>query len=134
MVIMNAATSIITKQSPYIVRLSHTLPQDTMPMADWAIKNGIRKAFVLVSDYGPGKDAEAQFVKSFTAAGGEIVGSVRTPLANPEFAPFIQRAKDSNPQAIFVFLPPGSQTIAFIKGYEDASRRLLLVDLLDSSR
>jgi branched-chain amino acid transport system substrate-binding protein len=119
MVIMNAATSVITKQSPYIVRLSHTLPQDTMPMADWAIKNGIKRVFVLVSDYGPGKDAEAQFVKSFTAAGGEIVGSVRTPLQNPEFAPFIQRAKDSNPQALFVFLPPGSQTIAFIKGFDE---------------
>ena len=119
MVVMNAATSVITKQSPYVVRLSHTLPQDTMPMAQWALKNGIKRVFVLVSDYGPGKDAEAQFVKTFTAGGGEIVGSVRTPLANPEFAPFIQRAKDSNPQAIFVFLPPGSQTIAFIKGYEE---------------
>jgi len=119
MVVMNAATSVITKQSPYVVRLSHTLPQDTMPMAQWALKNGIKRAFTLVSDYGPGKDAEAQFVKTFTAGGGEIVGSVRTPLANPEFAPFIQRATDSNPQAIFVFLPPGSQTIAFIKGYEE---------------
>ena len=119
MVIMNAATSVITKGSPYIVRVSHTLPQDTMPMAQWALKNNIKRAFVLVSDYGPGKDAEAQFVKSFTAGGGEIVGSVRTPLQNPEFAPFIQRAKDANPQAIFVFLPPGSQTIAFIKGYEE---------------
>jgi branched-chain amino acid transport system substrate-binding protein len=119
MVIMNAATSIITKQSPYAVRFSHTLPQDTQPMATWALKNGIKRAFVLVSDYGPGKDAEAQFVKDFQAGGGEIVGTVRTPLQNPEFAPFIQRAKDANPQAIFVFLPPGSQTIAFIKGYEE---------------
>jgi branched-chain amino acid transport system substrate-binding protein len=119
MVIMNAATSIITKQSPYIVRLSHTLPQDTQPIAQWALKNGIKRAFVLVSDYGPGKDAEAEFVKDFQAGGGEIVGSVRTPLQNPEFAPFIQRAKDANPQAIFVFLPPGGQTIAFIKGYEE---------------
>jgi branched-chain amino acid transport system substrate-binding protein len=120
MVIMNAATSsIVSKGAPYVVRLSHTLPQDTMPMAQWALKNGIKRVFVLVSDYGPGKDAEAQFVKTFTAGGGEIVGSVRTPLANPEFAPFIQRAKDSNPQALFVFLPPGSQTIAFIKGYEE---------------
>jgi branched-chain amino acid transport system substrate-binding protein len=119
MVIMNAATSIITTRSPYIVRVSHTLPQVTMPMAQWALKNGIRKVFTLVSDYGPGKDAEAEFVKDFKAGGGEIVESVRTPLANPEFSPFIQRAKDAGPQAIFVFLPPGSQTIAFIKGYEE---------------
>jgi branched-chain amino acid transport system substrate-binding protein len=101
-----------------------------MPMAQWALKNNIKRAFVLVSDYGPGKDAEAQFVKSFTAGGGEIVGSVRTPLSNPEFAPFIQRAKDSNPQAIFVFLPPGSQTIAFIKGYEERGLKQAGVKLI----
>jgi len=119
MVIMNAATSIITTRSPYIVRLSHTLPQDTQPIAQWAAKNGIRRVFTLVSDYGPGVDAEAMFVKAFKAAGGEIVDSVRTPLANPDFAPFLQRIKDTRPEAIFVFLPPASQTIGFIKGYEE---------------
>ena len=119
MVIMNAATSIITTRSPYIVRVSHTLPQDTQPMAQWAAKNGIKRVFTLVSDFGPGQDAEVAFVKAFKAAGGEIVESVRTPLANPDFAPFIQRVKDSKPEAVFVFLPPGSQTIAFIKGYEE---------------
>jgi branched-chain amino acid transport system substrate-binding protein len=119
MVIMNAATSIITTRSPYIVRVSHTLPQDTQPIAQWAARNGIKRAFTLVSDFGPGVDAEGTFVKAFKAAGGEIVDSVRTPLANPDFAPFLQRVKDSRPEAVFVFLPPGSQTIAFIKGYEE---------------
>ena len=119
MVIMNAATSVITTRSPYIVRLSHTLPQDTQPMAQWAAKNGIKRVFTLVSDFGPGIDSETTFVKAFKSAGGEIVDSVRTPLANPDFAPFLQRIKDSKPEAIFVFLPPGSQTIAFIKGYEE---------------
>ena len=119
MVIMNAATSVITTRSPYIVRVSHTLPQDTQPIAQWAAKNGIKRAFTLVSDFGPGVDAEATFIKAFKAAGGEIVHSVRTPLANPDFAPFLQRVKDTRPEAVFVFLPPGSQTIAFIKGYEE---------------
>jgi branched-chain amino acid transport system substrate-binding protein len=119
MVIMNAATSVITTRSPYIVRLSHTLPQDTQPMAQWAAKNGIKRVFTLVSDFGPGIDAETTFVKSFKAAGGEIVDSVRSPLTNNDFAPFLQRIKDSKPEAIFVFLPPGSQTINFIKGYEE---------------
>jgi len=119
MVIMNAATSVITTRSPYIVRLSHTLPQDTQPIAQWAAKNGIKRAFTLVSDFGPGVDAETTFIKAFKAAGGEIVDSVRTPLANPDFAPFLQRVKDTRPEAVFVFLPPGSQTIAFIKGYEE---------------
>jgi branched-chain amino acid transport system substrate-binding protein len=119
MVIMNAATSVITTRSPYIVRLSHTLPQDTQPMAQWAAKNGIKRVFVLVSDFGPGVDAEGTFVKTFTAMGGEIVGTARVPLQNPEFAPFVQRARDANPQAIFVFLPPGGQTISFIRSYEE---------------
>jgi branched-chain amino acid transport system substrate-binding protein len=119
MVIMNAATSVITTRSPYIVRLSHTLPQDTQPIAQWAAKNGIKRVFTLVSDFGPGVDAETTFVKAFKAAGGEIVDSVRTPLQNPDFAPFLQRIKDTRPEAVFVFFPPGSQTIAFIKGYEE---------------
>src|SRR5215813_8316660 len=119
MVIMNAATSIITTRSPYVVRVSHTLPQDTQPIALWAAKNGVKRAYTLVSDFGPGIDAETQFVKDFKAAGGEIVDSVRTPLQNPDFAPFLQRIKDSKPDAVFVFLPPGNQTIAFIKGYEE---------------
>ncbi len=119
MVIMNAATSVITTRSPYIVRLSHTLPQDTQPIAQWAAKNGIKRVFTLVSDFGPGVDAEATFVKAFKADNGEIVDSVRTPLQNPDFAPFLQRIKDTRPEAVFVFLPPGSQTIAFIKGYEE---------------
>jgi len=113
------ATSVITTRSPYIVRVSHTLPQDTQPMAQWAAKNGIKRVFTLVSDFGPGIDAETTFVKAFKAAGGEIVDSVRSPLSNNDFAPFLQRIKDSRPEAIFVFLPPGSQTIAFIKGYEE---------------
>ena len=119
MVIMNAATSVITTRSPYIVRLSHTLPQDTQPIAQWGVRNGIKRAFVLVSDFGPGLDAEATFVKTFTAAGGEIAGTARVPLQNPEFAPFVQRARDANPEAIFVFLPPGGQTISFIRSYEE---------------
>ena len=119
MVIMNAATSVITTRSPYIVRLSHTLPQQTQPIAQWAAKNGIKRVFTIVSDYGPGTDAEAAFIKAFKAAGGEIVDSVRTPLQNPDFAPFLQRIKDAKPEAVFVFVPPGSQTIAFIKGYEE---------------
>src|SRR5450631_257053 len=119
MIIMNAATSIITSKSPYIVRVSMTLPQVTQPMAQWAAKNGIKKVYTVVSDYGPGLDAEAAFVKAFTAAGGEMVGSVHIPLKNPEFAPFIQRVKDAKPEAVFLFLPAGEQGIAFMKGYKE---------------
>ena len=119
MVIMNAATSIITTKSPYIARTSHTLPQDTAPIATWAAKNKIRKVYTLVADYGPGHDAEGQFKKTFTAAGGEIVGEVRVPVKNPDFAPYLQKIKDTRPEAVFLFLPPGAETVAFMKGFAD---------------
>src|SRR6266705_308608 len=119
MIIMNAATSIITTKSPYIVRVSMTLPQITQPMAQWAAKNGIKKVYTVVADYGPGLDAEKAFSAAFKAAGGEIVGSVHTPLQSPDFGPFIQRVKDAKPEAVFLFLPAGEQGIAFMKGYEE---------------
>ena len=119
MIIMNAATSIITTKSPYIARLSMTLPQITQPIAIWAAKNGIKKVYTVVADYGPGIDAEGAFIKAFKEGGGEIVGSVRTPLQNPEYAPFIQRVKDAKPDAVFLFLPAGEQGIAFMKGYKE---------------
>lgn len=118
-IIMNAATSVIVSKSPYMTRVSMTLPQVTMPIAHWAVKNNIKKVYSLVADYGPGLDAEATFKKNFTGAGGEIVGEVRTPLKNPDFGPFIQRIKDAKPQAVFIFLPAGEQGISFMKGYRE---------------
>lgn len=117
MIIMNAATSSITTKSEYILRVSHTLPQDTAPIANWAAKNKIKKVYTLVADFGPGHDAEEQFRKTFTAAGGEIVGELRTPVKNPDFAPFLQRVRDAKPEAVFLFLPPGEQTISFMKSF-----------------
>lgn len=119
MVVMNAATSSITTKSPYIVRTSMTLPQTTAPIATWAAGNGIKKVYTVVADFGPGHDAEKQFVKTFTAAGGEIIGQVRTPVANPDFAPFLQKIKDSKPDAVFLFVPAGEQGVAFLKGYKE---------------
>lgn len=117
MVVMNAAASVITTKSNYILRVSHTLPQITAPIADWAAKNKIKKVYTLVADFGPGHDAEMQFKKTFTAGGGQIVGEVRTPVKNPDFAPFLQKIKDAKPDAVFLFVPPGEQTVAFTKGF-----------------
>ena len=119
-IIMNAATSIITTKSPYFARLSHTLPQYSEPMAQWAYKNGIREVFTLVADYAPGHDAERAFQKAFTKLGGKVVGEVRVPLTNPEFGPYVQRAKDTKPQAVFVFLPAGNMMpVAFMKSFQE---------------
>lgn len=115
MVIMNAATSIITTKSDYSVRTSLTLPQVTETLGSWAHKTGVRKVYTLVSDYGPGHDAEGGFHRAFKAAGGEIIGSVRMPVANPDFSAFVQRAKDLNPESIFIFVPGGAQPAALGK-------------------
>jgi branched-chain amino acid transport system substrate-binding protein len=114
-VVMNAATSIITTKSPYITRSSVTLPQNCEVLGAWAFQNGARRVFMLVSDYAPGHDAESAFQRAYTGAGGEIIGSVRVPLANPDFSAFVQRAKDSGADTVFVFVPGGSQPVALAK-------------------
>jgi branched-chain amino acid transport system substrate-binding protein len=104
-VIMNAATAMIVERSPFFVRTSMTLPQVSAPMADWSLKNGIRKVVTLVSDYGPGLDAEKAFKARFEAGGGKILDSLHAPVANPDFSPFLQKAKDLKPDAVFLFVP-----------------------------
>jgi branched-chain amino acid transport system substrate-binding protein len=119
MIVMNAASSIVTTRSPYIARFSMALPQVSAPMATWAAKNGIKKVYTLVADYAPGLDSEKAFKDAFTAAGGTVVDSVRVPLRNPDFAPFVQRIKDAKPEAVFMFVPAGEQSIAFMKAFEE---------------
>jgi branched-chain amino acid transport system substrate-binding protein len=115
MVIMNAATSIIVDKSPYCTRTSFTLPMITTTLGTWAAKQGIKNDYTMTSDYGPGHDAEQGFINGFKAGGGEIVGSVRMAVANPDFSAYVQRAKDLNPKSIFVFIPGGAQPAAFGK-------------------
>jgi branched-chain amino acid transport system substrate-binding protein len=113
---MAAGTSIITEKSPYIVRTSFTLPQSTVVVANWALKNGIKKVVSVVSEYAPGIDSENSFKATFTAGGGQVVEAIRVPLANPDFAPFLQRARDASPDAVFVFVPSGMGGI-FVKQF-----------------
>ena len=117
-IVMAAGTSIITERSPYIVRTSFTLAQSSTIIGDWAAKNGIKKVATLTSDYAPGNDALNFFKERFTAGGGQVVEEVKVPLANPDFAPFLQRMKDSNPDAMFVFVPAG-QGGNFMKQYAE---------------
>src|SRR4051794_21467646 len=106
-IVMLAGTSIITERSPYIVRTSFTLAQSSTIIGDWAAKNGIKKVATLTSDYAPGNDALQFFKEHFVAGGGVIVEEVKVPLMNPDFAPFLQRMRDSRPDAMFVFVPGG---------------------------
>ena len=110
-VIMVAGTAMIVDRSPYFVRTSDTLPQNTMPMAIWAAKNGIKTVVTLVSDYGPGLDSEKAFKTWFEKNGGRVVGQLHAPLLNPNFAPFLQKAKDLNRGALFLFVPSGQGAV-----------------------
>jgi branched-chain amino acid transport system substrate-binding protein len=109
MIIMAAAIDNSTR-SPFIVRAGFALPQVTAPIAEWALKNNIKSVVSLVTDYGPGLDAEKTFVKRFTEGGGTVLESLRTPLQGPDYAPFLQRTKDAKPDALFVFVPSGQGT------------------------
>jgi branched-chain amino acid transport system substrate-binding protein len=115
MVVMNAATSIITTKSQYMVRTSLTTPQVNASLGSWAVKSGIKKIYSMVSDFGPGLDAEGAFVKAFKDAGGEVIGQVKMPVANPDFSAFVQRAKDLNPESIYIWVPGGAQPAALAK-------------------
>lgn len=115
-IVMGAGTSIITQRSPYIVRTFVTQAQLCVPMARWAAKNGIRKVVTLVSDYAPGYDSEKSFADEFKAKGGEILESLRVPLLTPDFAAYLQRVRDTKPDALFVWFP-GSSSIAFSRQY-----------------
>jgi len=110
LVVMAAATSSITQASPYIVRTSFTVPQAAVAMGDWAPRNGIKKAVTLVTDFGPGIDAEKFFKDRFLFNGGQVLDTLRVPLRNPDFAPFLQKVRDLKPEALYVFVPSGAGT------------------------
>ena len=117
--VMNAASSAITTSSPYVARLSFTVQQVTDPMARWMARDGVKEAYTVVADYASGHDAEAAFRKAFAAAGGKVVGEVRTPMNNPDFSAYVQRIKDAKPQAVFFFFPSGVMPPAFLKVWKE---------------
>ncbi len=118
-VIFNAATSAITDKSEFFVRTSYTLWQVTVPMAQWAAKNNIKKVVTAVTDYGPGIDAETAFKSEFAKQGGAVVESIRMPIATTDFSPFVQRIKASGAQAVYTFLPGGPPNLGFVKAYNE---------------
>jgi branched-chain amino acid transport system substrate-binding protein len=130
LIVMNASTPVITMKSPYIARVSFTLWHSSYPLGQWAAKHDIKTAYTAVSDYAPGADAEEAFVKGFTESGGQVLGSVRIPLQNPDFAPYLQKAKDAKPAALFVFVPAGTQAIAVMKAFSDVGLKQAGIKLI----
>lgn len=139
-IIHGAATQgIVGEKSPYYLRSFFAIPQVVRPMAEWAKKNNINKVVMLVADYGPGHDAEATFTKSFKDLGGTVVTSIRVPVRNPEFSGFMQRIKDAQADAAFVFMPLGELSLQFLKAYADSGLKnsklklLATADITDES-
>jgi branched-chain amino acid transport system substrate-binding protein len=129
-VIMNAATSSITRMSPYFVRVSQTVPQDVAPLGPWAAAHGIARVYTVVSDYAPGYDAEAYFIKTFKGAGGTIVGSARTPQQETNFAAYMERVLEAKPDALYMFQPAGSPSVAFVRAYVERGLKAAGIRLL----
>jgi branched-chain amino acid transport system substrate-binding protein len=123
LVITNAAGVAIPRISPYVARVSFTLWQQAYPLGKWAAQKGWKKAYTAVSDFIPGHDSEAAFTKSFTDAGGQIIGAVRFPTTNPDFVPFVQKVKDAKPDVLFIFIPAGGQATAMMKAIKDLKLR-----------
>lgn len=119
MVLMNASASIITTKSPFIVRTSFTPAQTSYPLGTWAVKEGLKEVYLVIADFAPAVEAATWFKKSFIAGGGKIVGEVSVPLANIDFAPYLQKVRDSKPNAVFSFLPVGEPVILFYKTYKE---------------
>jgi branched-chain amino acid transport system substrate-binding protein len=120
MVVMNAATSIITTKCQYMARTSVTTPQLNQALGEWAVKKGgVKKVYTMVSDFGPGLDAEGAFTLAFKEAGGEVTGQVKMPVANPDFSAFVQRAKDLNPESLYIWVPGGAQPGALGKALSE---------------
>jgi branched-chain amino acid transport system substrate-binding protein len=117
-VIANASGVSIPRISPYVARVSFTLWQSAYPLGQWAAKK-FKRAYTAVSDFAPGHEAEEAFLKGFKEGGGEAIGGVRMPLANPDFVPYMQRVKDAKPDVMFVFNPGGDQSTALMKAYAD---------------
>lgn len=118
-VVMNASSSAITAQSPYVVRVSFTVQQVSAPMAQWALRQGLREVYTVVADYAPGADAESAFTKAWTAGGGKVVGTLRVPLGSLDYAAYLQRIKDSQPEAVFFFFPSGVMPPAFLRAWKE---------------
>jgi branched-chain amino acid transport system substrate-binding protein len=118
-VVMNASSSAITTNSPYVARVSFTVQQVSAPMAQYMLKQGVKEAYTVVADFASGVDSETAFKKAFTAGGGKVVGELRTPMANPDFSAYVQRIKDAKPQAVFFFFPSGVMPPAFLKVWKE---------------
>ncbi len=118
-VIMNAAGVSIPRMSPYVVRVSYTLPQFTATLGKWVAQHGMKKGYAAVPDFSPGQESEAAFTKAFTDAGGQMLGSVRYPVINPDFVPFFERVKDIKPDVLYVFTIAGKQSVAAVKTMTD---------------
>lgn len=118
-VVMTAGGSAVTEQSPYVIRTGWTLWQTSYPIGQWAAKQGMKKAYTVVSDFAPGHDGETAFIKGFTENGGEVIGSIRIPLKTSDYLPYLQKVKEANPETVYLFNPGGPQATAFMKAFDD---------------
>ncbi len=128
--VIGAATTGIIEKSPYFTRTFFATPQQCKPLAPYAVKNNWKKVYVMVADFAPGHDCEKYYTSALTEAGGTVVGNVRIPLSNPEFSAYMQRIKDSKPDALFIFMPLGEPSIGALRAVNDSGLKASGVKIL----
>jgi branched-chain amino acid transport system substrate-binding protein len=131
-VIMNAATAMITRMSPYFVRVSMTVPQMVYPMGKWMVDHGMKTAYVLTSDYAPGHDAEEYFIKGYEKAGGKVVGKARSPINNVDFSSYVEKVLQMKPDALYIFMPAGTPSINLVKAFVERGLKAAGIKLVGS--
>jgi branched-chain amino acid transport system substrate-binding protein len=116
--VMSSGASVTTTRSPYFVRAGFLVSPQSWIMAEWAAKNGSKRVVTLVNEWATGVEAETAFKTKFLQAGGTVIESIRVPLANPDFAPFLQRLADLKPDTAFIYFP-GPQAATFAKQFAE---------------
>lgn len=125
-----ATTGIVGEKSPYLTRTFFVIPQLCRTMVPYALKNNMKRMFVVVADFAPGHECEKVFGAAFTAAGGTLLGNLRIPLKNPEFSGHMQRIRDAKPEALFVFMPLGEMSIGIVRAFSDSGLKNAGIKLL----
>lgn len=123
-IITNAATGFIVRKSPYYVRVSFTLQQESAPLGTWAARSGIKTVDSVIADYISGKDSNEGFERAYTAGGGKVLQTIKYPTTVADITPYYERVIQDKPQAIQVFGTGGTNSLMMIKTWAARLRPL----------
>ena len=117
LVITTAGAKDVTlaRKSPSIFRVANDNTQENLPLGHYtATKLGHKRAIVMASDFAAGREMADAFMKTFTAAGGQVVQQVYAALGTPDFAPFIGRIRPEQADVLYAWFA-GADPARFVR-------------------